>query len=261
MTRTRILTALTALATLAPAASAQTVDDIIAKHVAARGGLEKLKAVKTMRMTGTMAVGPGIEAPFTLETKRPNLMRVEFTLQGQTGVQAFDGKTAWMVMPFMGKKDPEAMPAEETKTIEEQADFDGPLVDYAAKGHTVELVGKETVEGAEAYKLKVTLKNGDVRYIYIDTEYHLEIRAEGTRTMRGTPIDFESSTGDYKEVDGMMFPHAIESGAKGMPQRQKMTIAKIELNPAIDDARFAMPAPAAPAPATPAATPPPPPGR
>jgi outer membrane lipoprotein-sorting protein len=255
MNRTLLLTTLAALATLAPPASAQTVDDIIAKHVAARGGMDKLKAVKAMRMTGTMSVGPGIEAPFTLEMRRPNSMRVEFTLQGQTGVQAYDGKTAWMVMPFMGKKDPEALPAEETKTFEEQADFDGVLVDYKAKGHTVELAGKEPVEGTDAYKLKVTLKNGDVRYVYLDSEYFLEIRTEGTRTMRGTPIDFESSVGDYKEVEGMMMPHSMESGAKGMPQRQKMTISKIELNPALDDARFAMPAPA---PAAPAAAPPPP---
>jgi outer membrane lipoprotein-sorting protein len=247
MTRTPLLTALAAATLLATAASAQTVDEIIAKHVAARGGMAKLEAVKTMRMTGTMSVGPGIEAPFTLEMKRPNSMRAEFTLQGQTGVQAYDGTTAWMVMPFMGKKDPEALPAEEAKTIAEQADFDGVLVNYKAKGHTVELAGKEAVEGTDAYKLKVTLKNGDVRYIFLDAEYFLEIRTEGSRTMRGTPIDFESSTGDYKDVEGLMLPHSIESGAKGMPQRQKMTISKIELNPAIEDARFTMPA-AAPAP-------------
>ena len=257
MIRTLLLTTLAALPTLAPPASAQTVDDLIAKHVAARGGMDKLKAVKTMRMTGTMTVGPGIEAPVILEMKRPSSMRMEITIQGQTGVQAYDGKTAWMVMPFMGKKDPEALPAEETKTFEEQADFDGVLVDYKAKGHAVELAGKEPVEGTDAYKLKVTLKNGDVRYVYLDSEYFLEIRTEGTRTMRGTPIDFESSIGDYKDVNGLMMPHAIESGAKGMPQKQKMTISKIELNPSLDDARFAMPAPA-PAPAAPAAAPPPP---
>jgi outer membrane lipoprotein-sorting protein len=247
MTRTPLLTAFAAATLLATAASAQTVDEIIAKHVAARGGMAKLDAVKTMRMTGTMSVGPGIEAPFTLEMKRPSSMRAEFTLQGQTGIQAYDGTTAWMVMPFMGKKDPEALPAEEAKTFAEQADFDGVLVNYKAKGHNVELVGKEAVEGTDAYKLKVTLKNGDVRYIFLDAEYFLEIRTEGSRVMRGTPIDFESSTGDYKDVDGLMLPHSIESGAKGMPQRQKMTISKIELNPAIEDARFTMPA-AAPAP-------------
>ena len=227
---------------LASTVSAQTADELIAKNVAARGGLDKIKAVKSVRMTGTMAVGPGLEAPFTLEMKRPKSMRVEFTLQGLTGIQAYDGQTAWMVMPFMGKKDPEAMPADETKMADEQADFDGELVDYKDKGSTVEFIGKEQVEGADAYKLKVTLKGGDVRYVFLDAEYFLAIRSEGTRTIRGTQVDFESSIGDYKEVGGLMFPHSVESGAKGNPQRQKMTITKVELDPEIDDARFKMPA-------------------
>lgn len=233
-----------------PCASAQTADELVAKNIAARGGTEKLKAVTTMRMTGTMTVGPGMEAPIVLEMKRPSLMRMEFTLQGLTGVQAYDGTTAWAIMPFQGKKDPEALPAEQTAVMAEQADFDGQLVDYKAKGNTVELVGKEPVEGTDAYKLKLTLKNGEVRYIYLDAEYFLEIRTEGSRTVRGTPLDFEASVGDYKDVGGLMFPHSIESGAKGSPQKQKLTITKIELNPEIDGARFKMPAPvAAPPPA------------
>jgi len=227
---------------VATSASAQTVDELIAKYAQARGGLDKIKAVKTVRMEGTMSVGPGMEAPFALEMMRPKSMRMEFTLQGLTGVQAYDGQVGWAVMPFMGKTEPEPLPEDQLKLAEEQADFDGVLIDYAAKGHKVELVGKETVEGTEAYKLKVTLKNGDVRYIYLDAEYFLEIRTEGSRMMRGTQMDFESSIGDYKEVEGLMFPHSIDSGAKGSPQRQKITVTKIVLNPAIDDARFKMPA-------------------
>jgi outer membrane lipoprotein-sorting protein len=226
-------------------ASAQTADEILAKHVAARGGMEKLKAVTSMRMTGTMTVGPGMEAPIVLETKRPKSMRMEFALQGLTGIQAYDGTTAWAVMPFQGKKDPETLPAEQTALMDEQADFDGQLIDYKEKGNTIELAGKEPVEGTDAYKLKVTLKNGDVRYFFLDAEYFLEIRTEGSRTVRGTQMDFESSIGDYKEVGGLMFPHSIESGPKGAAQKQKLTISKIELNPGIDDARFKMPAAAA----------------
>jgi outer membrane lipoprotein-sorting protein len=230
-------------------ASAQTAEDIVAKHVAARGGMEKLKAVKTIRMTGTMTAGPGIEAPITIEMKRPKNTRLEFTLQGLTGVQAYDGTTAWAIMPFQGKKDPEALPAEQAKIMDEQADFDGQLIDYKEKGHTVELVGKEQVEGTDAYKLKATNKDGEVQYHFLDAEYFLEIRTETSRTIRGTQMEFESSIGDYKEVGGLMFPHSIESGPKGSPQRQKLTISKIELNPDIDEARFKMPAvTAAPAP-------------
>lgn len=167
---------------------------------------------------------------------------MEFTLQGMTGVTAFDGSTAWQVMPFMGKPDAEPLPSEQARMFEEQADFDGLLVGYKEKGHTVELVGKETVEGTDAYKLKVTMKNGETRYIFLDAEYFLEIRTEGSRTIRGSQVEFESSIGDYKEVNGLMFPHSVDSGAKGAPQRQKFTITKIELNPDLDDARFKMPA-------------------
>jgi hypothetical protein len=152
-------------------------------------------------------------------------------------------------MPFQGKKDPEALPADQAKIMDAQADFDGQFVDYKENGNTVELVGKEQVEGTDAYKLKVTNKDGEVRYHFLDAEYFLEIRTEASRTIRGTPMDFESSIGDYKEVGGLMFPHSIESGPKGSPQKQKLTISKVELNPEIDDARFKMPAvTAAPAP-------------
>jgi len=226
----------------AASVSAQSLDEILAKYAEARGGMDKVKAVKSMRMTGTTTMGPGIEAPITVEMKRPKYMRTELTLQGLTVVQAYDGQTAWAIMPFMGKKDAEALPEDQTKMAEEQADLDGVLIDSKEKGHTVELVGKESIEGTDAYKLKVTLKNGDVRYVFLDAEYFLEIRTEGTRTVRGSQVDFEASIGDYKEVDGLMFPHSIESGAKGSPQRQKTTISKIELNPDLDDGRFKMPA-------------------
>jgi len=148
-------------------------------------------------------------------------------------------------MPFMGKKEPEVMPPDESKMIEEQADFDGPLMDYKAKGHTVELVGKEQVEGADAYKLKLTLKSGGVRYIYLDAESYLEIKMESKRMVRGTEVETESYLSDYKEVGGLMMAHVMESGAKGSPQRQKLVIEKVELNPEISDAIFTMPATAA----------------
>jgi len=187
-------------------------------------------------------MGP-MEAPFTMMNKRPQQTRLEFTVQGMTGIQAYDGKTAWNVMPFMGKKEPEAMSADETKMMEEQADFDGPLVDYKEKGHKVELAGKEQVEGADAYKLKLTLKNGDVRYVFLDAETYLDIKVEAKRTIRGTEIEGETLMGDYKEVDGMMVAHSMEMGAKGSPseQKQKLTLEKVEFNVSLPESLFAMP--------------------
>lgn len=240
-----LLALLAPLAPLAPVASAQTVDELIAKNIEAKGGLEKLKAVKTQRATGKMLMGPGMEAPIVMVSKRPMSTRLEFTFQGMTGMQVYDGKTAWMSMPFAGKKEPEVMPPDQSKMVEEQADFDGPLMDYKAKGHTVELVGKEQVEGADAYKLKVTLKGGGVRHLYLDAETYLEIKMESKRMMNGTEVETESYLSDYKEVGGLMMPHVVESGTKGSPQRQKMVIEKFELNPEISDGIFVMPATAA----------------
>ncbi len=228
------------IALAAPAAS-QTVDEIIAKNLEALGGLEKIRAVKTVRMTGKMTLGPGIEAPVVMELKRPNAMRLDITIQGMVGSQAFDGAKGWNLMPFSGSKVPQEMAADEVRLAQEQAEIDGPLVDYKAKGNTVELQGKDKVEGADAYKLKVTLKNGVVRTMYIDAEHFLQIKEEAKRTIRGTEIDSETIVGDYKDVGGMMFPHSIDSGQKGNPQRQKLVIEKIELNVPIDDARFKMP--------------------
>jgi outer membrane lipoprotein-sorting protein len=237
----RMMMALAAVALLSPLAYAQTVDELVAKNIAARGGMEKLKAVKSMKYTGKMVV-QGMELPLVMYSKRPKSSRMEFTFQGMTGFQAYDGKNAWGVMPFMGKKDPEPMGAEEQKAMDEQADFDGALVDYKEKGHTLELMGKEQVEGAEAHKLKMTMKNGDVRYIYLDAETFLEVKVDAKRTIRGTEVEGESLMGDFREEGGLMMAHTIDNGAKGMPQRQKFIIEKVELNVDLPDSLFAMPA-------------------
>lgn len=224
-----------------PVAAQMSVDEIIAKHLEAIGGMDKLKAVKTVRMTGTMTVGPGIEAPVVMELKRPSSMRLDFTVQGMTGTQAYDGKVGWTLMPFQGSTTPQPVAGDELQMMAEQADIDGPLVDYKAKGNTVELLGKEPVDGADAYKLKVTLKNGVVRTMYIDAEHFLQVKEESKRTIRGSEVEGETILGDYKEVGGMMFPHSVDSGQKGNPQRQKIAVEKIEVNVPIEDSRFKMP--------------------
>ena len=231
----------TAASLLAVAAGAQTVDEVIAKNVQARGGLDKLKSVQSLRFTGKMSLGPGIEAPVILELKRPKNLRMEFTFQGMTGIQGYDGKDGWAIMPFRGTKTPEPMAAEDLKAADEQADIDGPLVDYKSKGHTVELLGKDKVEGADVYKVKVSLKNGDVITFFIDSEAFLDVKAESKRTIRGSEVEAETSFSDYKEVGGLIFPHAIEAGPKGSGQKQKITIERVDINPSLDEARFKMP--------------------
>ena len=242
----KALPGLVLAAVLAAPAAAQTVDEVIAKSFEARGGLDKLKAVQAVRMTGKMTMGP-TELPIVIETKRPASIRLDVTVQGTLAVQAYDGTTGWAISP-MGTGQAERVPPEAAKRMADQADMDGPLVDYKAKGHQVELLGREKVEGSDAFKLKVTRKGGDVEYYFLDAESWLPVRVEGKQTVRGTEIEGEGTIGDYKEVAGFLWPHSIQNGAKGRPEKQTITIEKIEINPTIDDSRFRMPAakPAAP---------------
>ena len=223
----------------APAAT-QTVDEVIARSFEARGGLDKLKAIRAIRMTGRMSMGP-MELPMVIEMKRPASFRADITVQGTPAVQAYDGTTAWGISP-MGTGQAEALPVEATREMADQADLDGPLADYQAKGHQVELLGKEKIEGRDAYKLKVTRKSGQTEHYFLDAESYLPVRVEGKRTVRGTEIEGEGTMGDYKEAGGFLWPHSIQNSAKGRPEKQIITVEKIEVNPVIDDARFKMPA-------------------
>ncbi|PYP36689.1 MAG: hypothetical protein DMD46_08620 [Gemmatimonadetes bacterium] len=232
---------------LAASLSAQTADDIIAKYLKTVGGMDKIQAVQTLRRAGTFNGGGGFEAAVLQENKRPNKVREEFSLQGMTGVNAYDGKTGWKIEPWQGKKDAEALSEDEMKQIVEDADFDEPLVHYQQKGNKVEFVGMEQVEGTDAYKLKVTLTSGDVRYYYMDTDYYVPIKIEMKRMIRGAEQEFETSLGDYKEVAGWYLPYSVETRRKGSEDVQKITFEKIEANVPIDDGRFAKPEPKQPA--------------
>ena len=221
--------------------SAQTADEIIAKYIKTIGGSEKIAAVKELRRTGKVFVGGGFEIPIIEENKRPNLVRRVVTIQGLTGVNAYDGKSGWKIEPWQGKKDPEAMGEAELKGIIEASDFDGPLVSYKQKGNKVEYVGMDEVEGTDAFKLKVTLANGEVNYYYMDTDYYVPIKIDTKRMIRGAEIEIETVLGDYKEVAGWYLAHSIEIGGKGSQFRQKITYEKIEANVPIDDSQFRVP--------------------
>ena len=222
-------------------ASGQTVDEIVAKNIEARGGLEKIKSVQSMKMTGTMRLGDE-RLPTSLELKRPNKSRWEFTLEGQTAIQAYDGKTAWMIMPFEGQTQPQVMTDQEAKDIEAQADVDGPLVDAAAKGNKIELIGKEKIDGGvETWRLRITRKSGDSRDLYLDAKTYLQVLVVSKRTNDGQTVEIRSKIGDYRKVGGLMLPHSFEASASGVPQTQALEFEKIELNVPIDDSRFAMP--------------------
>jgi hypothetical protein len=220
---------------------AQTADDIVSKYIKTVGGTDKIAAISSLRRSGKYTGDGGFEAAVLEENKRPNLVRQEFSLQGMTGVRAYDGRSGWKIQPWQGKKDPEPLGEEEMKGIVEDSDFDGPLVNYRQKGNKVEFVGMEPVEGTDAYKLKVTMANGDVRYYFMDTDYYVPIKIEMKRMIRGAEQEFEASLGDYKEVNGWYLPFSVESNVKGSPFKDKVTYSKIEANVPIAQVRFVAP--------------------
>jgi outer membrane lipoprotein-sorting protein len=222
-------------------AQGQTVDEVIAKNVQAHGGMDKLKSVKSIKMSQTLKAG-GFQAAVNLENKRPDKVREEFSLQGLTQIQAYDGKSGWTVNPFGGRRDPELMSQDDIKGLQVDADIDGPLVEYAQKGHKAELVGHDSVEGTDCYKIKLTLKNGDIRTYFLDADSYLELKIETQTTIRGAVQEGEIYFGDYEKVDGMYFPFAIEQGQKGDPNRVQFTVNKIEINVPLEDNLFAVPA-------------------
>ena len=219
---------------------ASRVDELIARNIEARGGLEKIKAIQSMRMTGVISIGDA-RMPSILEIKRPNKTRLDFTLEGKTAVQAYDGTTPWVVFPWAGKPEPELASADDARDIEVLADMDGPLVDFRAKGNRVELVDRETVRDRDAWRLKVTRANGDVRDVYLDAKTYLQFLTVTQRTIKGRSLEIETAIGDYREVGGVLLPHSFETSARGLAQKQSVQFDKIELNVAIDDARFLMP--------------------
>jgi hypothetical protein len=221
--------------------AAQTADEIVSKYIKTIGGMDKLEAVKSVRRSGKFTGGGGFEARVTEEKKRPDLIRQEFSIQGMVGVNAYDGKTGWKIEPWEGKKDAEPLGEEEMKSIQEDSDFDGPLVNYASKGNKVEYVGIDPVQGDDTYKLKVTLKNGDIQYYYMDTDYYVPIKIDTKRFIRGEERESETYLGDYKEVAGVYFPYSMEMGQKGSSFHQKISIEKVEVNVPLTDTRFIEP--------------------
>ena len=219
-----------------------TLEEILATHIESRGGMDAINALETLKFSGTMDMGGGMEAPLSIEFKRPDKLRMEFTMQGMTGIMAYDGEIGWSIMPFMGKTTAEKMADDQLEQVKEQADqVEGFLINHEEKGHKIELVGKEEVEGTEAYKLKVTTANGDERTVFLDTDYCLEFRQEGQREAMGQKMNVKVNIGDYKEVGGVLFAHSIEAIPEGMPSGQMITLKDAEVNTEIDDDRFAMP--------------------
>ncbi len=219
---------------------AQDIDAIIQRHLEVMGGVERLQSVQSMHMKGTMLF-QGVEAPVEFWFQRPNRVRIETTFQGQKFVQAYDGETAWWIMPFMGDPTPKPMPEAQAKRfIENSQDFLSPFIDYKEKGYTVELVGEEEIEGTPVYHIRLKKRSERVIEYFLDKETAVLLRTRAEIQRENQTIQSETVFGDYQQVEGIAIPFSIQSYVNGQLMSQ-MTVQQVEINPEIDPALFHMP--------------------
>jgi len=228
---------------------AQTVDEIIENYFENIGGLEKLKSlegVKTVAKVSQM----GMEIPMEIVRMKDGRTITSMSIQGQTyHQQTFDGETLWG--HNMMTQQPEKMDAEITENFKLTInDFPNEFIDYKEKGYTVELLGKETIDGAEAFKVKVIKepvmvdgnKEDDIAFYYFDSENFVPIAMSmEVKSGPAKGVVQKISFSDYQEVDGLYFAHSMTIGSEGQPNTIPMTIEKIELNPTVEAASFAFP--------------------
>jgi hypothetical protein len=210
---------------------AQSVDDLVSKAIAARGGVKRIKSINSQRLTGKISLRGGASGPFVVEMKRPGMMRETVTLGDKSMIRITDGVTGWVVGSLRNVLDPQQVTPEELRKLASSADLEGPLVDYNAKGNRIELAGKEKIGKRMAYKLVISMKNGENRIDFIDAKSHLEVKWQG---LAGGSM-FESYFKDYRQVKGLMYAFEIDSGS------QKIVLDKVEVNPKLDSQRFSKP--------------------
>lgn len=221
------------------AAQSPTADELVAKNIDAKGGEAKWKSLSSVKLTGTMSA-QGKEVPIVIYSKRPNLMRNEMTFGATSVAQAFDGTTAWAINPMTGA--PQELPAAPAEAMKSSADFEGALLDYKSKGHTVELVGLEKSDGTDVYHLKLTLKSGIVQDYYLDAKTGLETKMTQLADVgTGAKQTLATEMGDYREVEGVTVPHLVRQLLDGKLVGE-MRIQKVEFNSITDDSIFKMPA-------------------
>jgi hypothetical protein len=249
-------------------APAMSTEAIVARYTAARGGLPAIKAIHTLKMTGAMRPGGfDVQLKYVETIDRPGSVRIDATLQGLTLVESYNGSTGWQIQPFQGRKDPEDVSADDLKNLAEEADFETPLIDSAAKGATIENLGVTDIDDAPAYVLRVKLKNGDDETWYLDPDAFLPVRMVVHQVVRGSDTYTQTDYGDYEKVAGVYFPFEIASGPKGSTVQQRITYDTVVANTPVSADAFAKPAAPVPTPAggapvtaakTPGATPTPP---
>ena len=236
----RILRITLALVILGSApAAGQTVDEIVAKNLMAKGGAEKWQALKSVKMTGKMTA-QGTEMPLTVYAMRPNFNRQEITMPAGKAIQAFDGTTAWVVNPMLGIDAPQAVPGPAAESARNSADFDGALLNYKEKGNTIEFIGREKLGNKDVYHLKVTTKGAAVQHYFLDADTGIELKMSAEVERGGQKHTVNTEMSDYRSIDGILIPHTVSQTADGHTLLT-WTISKVEFNAVTDDAIFRMP--------------------
>jgi outer membrane lipoprotein-sorting protein len=273
---------LSSIATFAMAASVNpptlSVQQIVERNAAARGGLGAWQRIHSMTLAGKMDAGKQrkdggqianaapktraaaraealsllhkktiaddkvIQLPFEMSLARPVKLRLEVPFQGQTAVQVYDGKNGWKLRPFLGRREVQPYTPAESKIAASQQELDGMLIDHAVKGTSVVLDGAEAVEGRSTYKLKLTLKSGEIRHLWVDAQTFLDAKIEGTpRRWDGKMRTVATYFRDYKSVNGLMIAHRLETRIEGVPGSENIFVEKVALNPTLNDSVFAKP--------------------
>jgi outer membrane lipoprotein-sorting protein len=241
---------------------ALTAAEIVERNAAARGGLEAWHAVQNLTEFGHLAgARVGAQAvptaagraqgmaprenvvPFTMYLKRPHKRRLEIQYQGVTAVQLFDGKQGWTVLPSAHGPVAKPFPPGAAQAAAMQQDLDGPLIDSAAKGTRVELEESDMVDGRPTYRLKLTLSNGDVRHLWVDSETFRDTKIDGTRMLNGKIWTVETYFSDYKHVKGLWIPGTLDTAVEGVRSTQRIVIDRFVVNSPLDDGMFSVPAP------------------
>ena len=216
-----------------------TLDDVLTKYYEATG-INHVKEWNTMILTGK-STAQGMEFPVTIYMKRPGKIRTEVEIQGNKMLQVLNGDQGWAVAPWSGSTEPQDMTADVVKSMKEQADFEGSLYNWKEKGHTVELIGKEDMEGTSVYKIKVTLADGNIETYFMDAENFVPLKIASVTKIQGNETEGETYPSNYKEVNGAVLPFAIESKFKGQTV-SNVLIEKYEINKEVSDSLFVKPA-------------------
>jgi hypothetical protein len=218
---------------------AQSVDEVINKYAAARGGKDKLNAINSVYMEGYRTM---MDNAVVIKITRVQgiLSRTDFEFGGSSGYIIITPTEGWSFFPMRSQK-PDPIPQERLTTMQTELDIPGPLIDYESKGNKAELVGKEDIDGRQAYKVKLTLGTGKEIIYYFDTRTNLLFQSRQIRDrIAGNENDEKeliTNYSDYIAVDGIMFPHTISNPGTG-PGAGSITFSKIELNKAIDEIQY-----------------------